>query len=62
MVMSTEPLQEDLEQAYVPLVPSSGTASTDHYAECTNGVPNLCSSQNAESSLKRKVSTMYLAI
>jgi hypothetical protein len=31
---NTEPLQEDLEQAYVPLVPSLNIASTDHNPEC----------------------------
>jgi hypothetical protein len=55
---NTEPLQEDPEQAYVPLVPSLNIAST----ECTNGVPNLYNSQNAEYSLNRRVSTIYPAI
>jgi hypothetical protein len=57
-----ELLQKDLEQAYVPLVPSLNTASTYHNPECTNNVPNLCNSQNAGPSLNGKVSTIYPAI
>jgi hypothetical protein len=56
--LNTQQLQQELQQADV-LLPNLNITNTDHNPECTNGVQNLCNSQNAGSSLKKKVKTTY---